>query len=275
MKVAVIGPGVMGKGIAQVFAQSGHTVYLIGSTKSDARAAKESLGKTLLALQKRGKLKNASKVLDAIIPSILDNSMSACQLVIEVVPEKAALKTSVIREASKLCKTGLIATNTSSISVTKLSRSCVDPQRFLGMHFFNPAPVMPLVEVVRGKKTSDGTHKKAVRILKGLGKEAITVKDYPGFVVNNLVIPYLNNAVDLLHKQIASAKDIDKAVKLGLRHPMGPLELADFIGLDVVLDIQKELYLQLGHKYKPSPLLLKMVRENTLGRKTKKGFYTY
>ena len=271
-EVCVVGYGTMGKGIAQVFAQNGYKTHIVGYNLKKVQKAKEDLKKSLDVLVKKGKFtaQQVNKILNNIHPCLGEDSLKRCDLIIEAIPENFKLKKELFNEKSKLCKTNaIIATNTSSLSINELAKNCKNPQRFIGIHFFNPVPIMKLVEVVKGKNTSEETYKKVIGMIKSLGKEPVTSKDYPGFIVNSLLIPFINDSVNLLDKNIATKEDIDKAVKLGLNHPMGPLELADFIGLDVVLDICKQI------KKKPSPLLVKLVNQGKLGRKSGEGFYSY
>jgi len=266
MEICVVGYGTMGKGIAQVFASAGYKVHLVGYNLKKVQKAKNDL---MREMYKR-KIKNVETVLNNIHPCLGKSSLKRCDLIIEAVPEKMSLKKKIFNKNSKVCKSNaIIASNTSSLSISELAKGCKKPERFIGMHFFNPAPLLPLVEVVKGKKTSNATYKKILKISKSIKKQPVTTKDTPGFIVNSLLMPFINDAIKMADKKIATKEDIDKAIKLGMKLRIGPFELADFIGLDVVLEIIKII------KEKPAASLVKLVKQKKLGRKTKKGFYKY
>lgn len=277
MKIGVIGAGTMGVGIAQVFAQKeGFKVFLCSSGLESARRGKEKLEKLLLKRVDAGKvsLDDAKQTLDHI--SVCTKAdCSACDLIIESVREDFELKRNLFAEMQKICKDDCIfATNTSSLSVTELAKGIRQP--VVGMHFFNPAPVMQLVEIIAGVGTSEETVNIVMQLTERVGKTPIRVKESSGFVVNRLLIPMINEAINLLEDNIATAEDIDKAMRLGANFPMGPLELADYIGLDVCLAIMRNIQEQTGNiKYQPGLLLQKLVNEGKLGKKSGEGIYSY
>ncbi|HHT86058.1 MAG TPA: 3-hydroxybutyryl-CoA dehydrogenase [Clostridiales bacterium] len=277
--IFVVGAGTMGLDIAQVFAAAGFSVTVRDITSDIIEKAQNRLTTTLNKRVERGKM--TKEDMDAIVNSIrftteLQEANDA-DLVVEAIIEKIEAKQSLFAELDGICKeSAIFASNTSSISITAIAQSTKRADRFIGMHFFNPATVMKLVEVIRGIHTSDETFEAIFSLSEKIGKTPVKVEEAPGFVVNRLLIPMINEAVGLLTEGVASASDIDSAMKLGANHPMGPLELADLIGLDVCLAIMDTLYQETHDtKYRAHTLLRKMVRGGLLGRKTKKGFYEY
>lgn len=280
-KIGVIGSGTMGLDIAQVFARNGYEVVVNSHSLNDESIAKK-LAKITRSLDKqvaKGRLDEAKKqeILNNITLTADIGAVADADLVVESVTEDMEVKKAVFAELDKICKPeALLVTNTSSLSVTGIAAVTGRPEKVVGMHFFNPATVLKLVEVVKGANTSDETFHTAYELSKTIGKEPVEVAEAPGFVVNRLLIPMINEAVGLLETGVASVEDIDKAMQLGANHPMGPLTLGDFIGLDVCLAIMDVLYEETRDtKYRASLLLRKMVAGGLLGRKTGKGFYEY
>ena len=278
-KVVVIGGGTMGLDIAQVMARKGKTVVVRDINEDLIKAAEARLNKGLDKLVSKGKLDEAGKA--AITGKItftteLKDAADA-DLVIEAATENPTIKKSIFTDLDGLCKPEtILASNTSSLSITEIGGATKRPEKVIGMHFFNPATVMKLVEVIRGAKTSDETYNAVFALSSEVGKEPVTVSEAPGFVVNRILIPMINEGCELVYSGVASVEDVDKAMKLGANHPMGPLELGDLVGLDVCLAIMNTLYTETGDsKYRPSLLMKKMVRAGYLGRKTGKGFYDY
>ncbi len=279
MLVGVVGAGTMGNGIAHVFAQFGYGVLLCDISEDVLKKALNTISENLDRQVKKGILKSEDKeiILSRIKTTTNLEDFKDVELVIEAVIEKEEVKKEVFSKLDKITREEVIlASNTSSISITRLSRATNRADKVIGMHFFNPVPIMKLVEVVRGFLTSDETVNKIVEISKSLDKFPIVVKDYPGFISNRILMPMINEAIFAFQEGIADRESIDNIMKLGMNHPMGPLQLADLIGLDVVLDILNVLYENFKDpKYRPAPLLVKMVEAGHLGRKTKKGFYEY
>ena len=279
MKVYVIGRGTMGAGVVQAFAQANVPVVMKSRTQASLDKAVGKISKSLAKLVEKGKIEQA--YMDATMANISTTTNYAdfadADLVIEAASEDMNLKKEVFAELAKICKPETIfATNTSSLSITEIA-ACTDrPAQFIGMHFFNPAPVMKLVEVIKGQMTSEETSNKIFELATAIGKTPVMVEEAPGFVVNRILIPMINEAVGIYAEGIASVEDIDSAMKLGANHPMGPLALGDLIGLDVCLAIMEVLYNEFADsKYRPHPLLKKMVRAGQLGRKSGQGFYKY
>lgn len=279
MKICVVGTGTMGNGIAQVFAQAGHDVLLKGRSEASLAKAHKAIEKNLARMVEKGKLEGAVK--DRIVARIKDTlnyeDCAEADLVIEAIAEDMATKHEVFRLLDGICKPeAILATNTSSLSVTEVAAATGRPEKVVGMHFFNPVPAMKLVEVIKGKLTSEDVHDRVFALSQEIGKTPVSVEEAPGFVVNRILIPLVNEGIGILADGVAKKEEIDAAMKLGANHPMGPLELGDLIGLDVCLAIMEVLYNEFGDsKYRPHPLLRKMVRANQLGRKTGIGFYDY
>jgi 3-hydroxyacyl-CoA dehydrogenase len=280
-KVAVLGAGLMGHGITQVAAQTGkYEVYMRDIKQEFVDNGMRMINDSLQRYLKKGEITKAevNETLGRIHPTIdVKEAVADADLIIEAVPENLGLKKSVITEVDKLAKPeAVIVSNTSSLSITELASATQRPEKFAGMHFFNPPQLMKLIEVIRGAKTSDETVNTIVEAAKRMGKEPVIVKkDVAGFVVNRVLVPALNEAVSLVWEGAASPEDIDKAIKLGLNWPMGPLTLLDYVGADTALAICEALQKELGSKYAPSPLLRDMVKAGLLGRKTGKGFYDW
>ncbi len=280
-EVTVIGTGIMGLGIVQVFSQKTKCKVNILSRKQESlENAMKKIENTLDKLEKKGRLEESKEDIIARINPVIDieEAFSNTDLVIESVTERIDVKEKNFKNADRFSPpNAILATNTSSFSITQIASFTQRPEKVVGMHFFNPAPVLKLVEIVRGNKTSDETVNIIKRICKGIGKEpVICKKDSPAFIVNRILFPALNEAASLVEEGVADPEDIDKAVKLGLNWPMGPIELLDLIGIDTTVEILNSLSGRLNEsKYRPSSLLVRMVKVRNLGRKTKNGFYKY
>jgi 3-hydroxybutyryl-CoA dehydrogenase len=278
-QIAVIGAGTMGNGIAQVFAQHGHPVVMVDIKDSFVERGIAAIDKSLSRLVKKEAITETAKaeILGRVKGTTNLKDAASADLVVEAVLEDFAMKTKVFKELDGLLrKDAILSTNTSSISITALAAQTSRPDKFIGMHFMNPVPVMKLVEIIRGLATSDETTAAIVELSTKLDKVPVEVNDYPGFVSNRVLLPMINEAVYCLMEGVATAEAIDDVMKLGMNHPLGPLALADLIGLDICLNILNVLYCGLGDpKYRACPLLRKMVDAGYLGRKTGRGFYTY
>ncbi len=278
-KIGIIGAGQMGAGIAQVCATSGLSVTLVDLAQEQLDRARGVIGKSLGKLVSKEKLtqEEADGGLQRITFVTDSGRLSDANLVIESAVENESIKADIFRSLDELLQPqGIIATNTSSISITRLASYTKRPGKFIGMHFFNPVPLMKLVEIIPGMGTDEDVTRRIEELAVGLGKETSTSQDYPGFVVNRILVPMINEAFTALMEGVASAEDIDKGMVLGTNHPMGPLALADFIGLDTILAIMRVLYAGLGDpRYRPCPLLVNYVQAGWLGRKTGRGVFQY
>ena len=277
--LGIIGAGTMGNGIAQVAAQSGLRVMMLDVNAAAIERGMNAITGSLERMVKKEKISAAAR--DAALERVVGitdlNDLKAADYCIEAATENEPVKMKILADADRILKPdAVIATNTSSISITKLATATKRPDRFIGMHFFNPVPLMALVELIRGLQTSDATLSTAHELTKRLGKSPITVKNSPGFVVNRVLCPMINEAIFAYAEGLASAEEIDSGMKLGCNHPIGPLALADMIGLDVMLAVMNVFYDGFNDpKYRPAPLLKEMVDAGYLGRKTRRGFYVY
>jgi 3-hydroxybutyryl-CoA dehydrogenase len=278
--VAVIGAGTMGNGIAHTFAQSGYKVQLIDVSEESLKRGLSTISKNLDRMVAKEKITEAQK--NETLGNIstftnLEEGVEYASLVVEAATENVDLKLKIFRDLDKFCPDDtILATNTSSISITKIAAATSRPQQVIGMHFMNPVPIMKLVELIKGYNTSPEIYNTVAEISKKLGKVPVEVNDYPGFVANRILMPMINEAIETLYNGVAGVEEIDTVMKLGMAHPMGPLQLADFIGLDVCLSILEVMYDGFKNpKYAPCPLLVNMVMAGKLGVKSKEGFYDY
>ncbi len=278
-KIGVIGAGQMGSGIAQVAAQSGYEVVLMDVEELSLKKGLEAIRRSLDRFLRKEKItqEEADATLARIKTTLNPADFADCDLVVEAIVENESVKGKLFQTLDKVVKPeAVFASNTSSIPITKLAGYTTRPERFIGMHFMNPVPLMKLVEVIRGYKTTDEVTRLVMATAEKMGKVPVEVNDYPGFVSNRVLIPMLNEAIQAVMEGVATPEAIDTVMKLGMNHPMGPLTLADFIGLDTVLAIMEVLHEGFGDsKYRPSPLLKKMVQAGLLGRKSGQGFYKY
>jgi len=278
-RIGVIGGGTMGNGIAHVFAQFGYSVMLVDVKQELIDRALTTIKTNLERQARKGiiAINEVTTILGRIATSTELKAFANSELVVEAATEEAALKKKIFAELDTWCAPEtILASNTSSISITEIAAVTKRPEKVIGMHFFNPVPLMALVEVIRGLDTADETFSTVTKLSKALGKTPVEVNDYPGFVSNRVLMPMINEAIYCVMEGVASKEAVDKVMKLGMNHPMGPLALADFIGLDVCLHIMEVLHRQLGDdKYRPCPLLRKMVAAGHFGKKTGQGFYSY
>lgn len=278
-KIGVLGAGTMGAGIAQVLLQGGYEVAMRARRESSIESGKAKIEKNFSKMVAKEKISEADKTefLSKLQISTELDIFKDSDIIIEATTENMEAKKELAKQIDEICKEDAIfATNTSSLSITEIAACMKHPEKVIGMHFFNPVPVMKLVEVIKGFATDEAVNKEIIEMTEKIGKTPVQVEEGPGFVVNRILLPMINEGIGILADGLASAEDIDKAMKLGAGHPMGPLALADLIGLDVCLAIMETLYSEFGDsKYRPHPLLRKMVRSNNLGMKTGKGFFDY
>ncbi|KAB5491902.1 3-hydroxyacyl-CoA dehydrogenase family protein [Flagellimonas hadalis] len=279
-KIAVIGAGTMGNGIAHVFAQNGFQVNLIDISQVSLDKGLDTITKNLdrmLAKESIDEAKKEETLSNITTFTALEEGVSDVQLVIEAATENLDIKLKIFKDLDRICKAGaILATNTSSISITQIAAATQRPEKVIGMHFMNPVPIMKLVEIIRGYSTSDEVTRTIMELSKKLGKTPTEVNDYPGFVANRILMPMINESIETLYNGVAGVEEIDTVMKLGMAHPMGPLQLADFIGLDVCLSILNVMYDGFKNpKYAPCPLLVNMVMAGKLGVKSGEGFYDY
>ncbi|HEX2643037.1 MAG TPA: 3-hydroxybutyryl-CoA dehydrogenase [Thermoanaerobaculia bacterium] len=277
--IGVVGAGTMGHGIAQVAAASGYDVVLVDAAPAALERGVGAIGKSLAKLVEKGKLSAEDRdgALARLRPEGQLDALAAADLVVEAVVERLEVKQSVLGELDRICKPeAILSSNTSSISITKLAGATKRPEKIIGMHFMNPVPLMQLIEVIRGLATSQATYDAVEAASRRMGKTPVEVHDAPGFVSNRVLMPMINEAIFCLYEGVGKPEAIDAVMKMGMNHPMGPLALADLIGLDVCLDILRVLHQGFGDpKYRPCPLLIKMVDAGHLGRKSGRGFYEY
>ena len=277
--IGVIGAGIMGSGIAQLAASKGLNVILLDDNDSAVKKGIEGVDERLARLVSKGKITTSDKetVLQHIKGSVAYDELKPAEIVIEAATEDFNVKAKILKQIDQIIgPNAIIASNTSSLSITKLGSTISRPERFVGLHFFNPVPIMSLVEIVRGLQTSDTTYDSVAALVEQLGKSPINVKSAPGFVVNRILLPMINEAFFVLEEGYASAADIDQGMKLGCNHPVGPLALADMIGLDVLLSVMQILHDEFADsKYRPCPLLRELVAAGRLGRKSRRGVYSY
>lgn len=278
--VTVVGAGTMGNGIAHVFAQSGYSVTVVDVSQPALDKALATISKNLDRLLAKEKISEADKLstlANIAVNTSLAEGVKQADLVVEAATENIELKLKIFRDLDEAAPAAcILSTNTSSISITRIAANTKRPDKVIGMHFMNPVPIMKLVEVIRGYATSDAVTTTIMELSRDLGKVPVEVNDYPGFVANRILMPMINEAIISLHEGVAGVEEIDTVMKLGMAHPMGPLQLADFIGLDVCLSILNVLYNGFGNpKYAPCPLLVNMVTAGKLGVKSGEGFYTY
>ena len=272
----VIGSGQMGSGIGQVAAQSGFRVILVDLKEEFLNRAKTSIEKSLAKLAEKGKIQKPGEIFGRMRFSTQIKDLASADFVVEAITEEEPVKFKVFEELDRLCKPeAFLASNTSSIPITRIAGKTKRPEKVIGMHFMNPVPLMELVEIIRGLQTSDETYGLTKSLAERMGKTTVLSKDSAGFIVNRILVPMINEAIYALHQGIGTVEDIDKAMKLGTHQPMGPLALADFVGLDTALSILEVFHESFGDKFKPCPLLKQYVDAGWLGRKTGRGFYNY